>query len=77
MKKTIYDCSINEYVEVDMTAQEVAEMESKMSEPPAHTQEEILMLALSEAQIKQAEQQLIIDQLALAISEMQMGGTKE
>ncbi|MFE1630392.1 hypothetical protein ACFLFF_27005 [Brevibacillus reuszeri] len=75
MKKATYDCSTGETVEVDLTPEEIAEIENMANIPPVPTQEELLMLALSDTQMKLAEQQALTDQLALAFSEMQLGGT--
>lgn len=75
MKKIIYNCTKGESVEVVMTPEELAEIEAVANIPPVPTQEELLMLALSDTQMKLAEQQALTDQLALAFSEMQLGGT--
>ncbi|MBH0328267.1 hypothetical protein ABH14_00375 [Brevibacillus brevis] len=75
MKKNIFDCASGKTVEVDLTPEELAETEQKAGTPPMPTQEEQLLLALSDTQMRLAEQQALTDKLALAISDMQIGGT--
>jgi len=74
MIKTTYDCSTGKSVQDNMTAEEIAEWELVGNTPSTPTHEDLLMLALSDAQLKLQDQQNMIDQLALVISEMQIGG---
>jgi hypothetical protein len=76
MKKVTFDCETGETVEVDMTQEEIAELDQKANPPPTLTQEELLLLALTDTQLRLAEQQALTDRLALAISEMQIGGAQ-
>jgi len=48
--------------------------EPKPTPPAAPSMDEQLMLALTDAQIRIAEQQALIDQLALAVTELQLQG---
>ncbi|MBH0331089.1 hypothetical protein ABH14_14960 [Brevibacillus brevis] len=77
MKKVTFDCDTGETVELDMTKEEIAELDQNASTPPTLTQEELLLLALTDTQLRLAEQQALTDQLALAISQIQIGGAPE
>ncbi|BAH44494.1 hypothetical protein BBR47_35170 [Brevibacillus brevis NBRC 100599] len=77
MKKVTFDCDTGETVELDMTKEEIAELDQNASTPPTLTQEELLLLALTDTQMRLAEQQALTDQLALAISQIQIGGAPE
>ncbi|EJL29933.1 hypothetical protein [Brevibacillus sp. BC25] len=76
MKKVTFDCVTGETVEVDMTQEEIAELDQITNRPPTLTQEELLLLALTDTQLRLAEQQALTDQLALAISQIQIGGAQ-
>lgn len=76
MKKVTFDCETGETVEVDMTQEEIAELDQITNRPPTLTQEELLLLALTDTQLRLAEQQALTDQLALAISQIQIGGAQ-
>ncbi|MDC0760635.1 hypothetical protein POF51_08030 [Brevibacillus sp. AG] len=77
MKKVTFDCDTGETVELDMTKEEIAELDQNANTPPTLTQEELLLLALTDTQLRLAEQQALTDQLALAISQIQIGGAPE
>lgn len=49
----------------------------KPAPPPSPTTEDQLMLALTDAQMRIAEQQALIDQLALAVTELQLQGGEQ
>ncbi|WP_409174352.1 hypothetical protein [Brevibacillus fortis] len=76
MKKVTFDCDTGETVELDMTKEEIDELDQNANTPPILTQEELLLLALTDTQLRLAEQQALTDRLALAISNMQIGGAQ-